>query len=46
VYGLNLAAEVIGHWWAMCFVFFVNVIAKGFALGIENDGNVRVIMAF
>ena len=44
MYRLDLAAQVIGHWRAVCLVFFVNIVTKGPALGIEYNRNIAVIM--
>ena len=44
MYRLDLAAQVIGHWRAVCLVFFVNIVTKGLALGNEYDRNIAVIV--
>ena len=42
---LDLAAQIIGHWRAVCLVFFVHIVTKGLTLGIEYDRNIAVIVA-
>ncbi len=39
VNGLNLAAQIIGHGWALRLVLRVNGIAKGLAFGIKHAGS-------
>ena len=38
----DLLAQFIGHRWAVCFVFRIDVVTEGFAFGIENDDNLRL----
>jgi hypothetical protein len=46
MYGLYLGAQLVGHRGTMRLVLGIDIAAKGFALGIEYDGNIAVLIVF